>query len=585
MTCMSRDSAREPARTDGYAPIRDYAAIGDGETVALVALDGSIDWLCLPRHESPPAFAALLDADRGGSFTLAPEVPFSAEHRYVPRTNVLETTFRTAGGVVRVTDAMTLHDGAVLPWRELVRRVDGLSGSVVLAWGARGSAHADRRSWHVLSWDAGDPAEDGARFELRDGDVAHLVLVDADDGPCPRPTRSEVDERFQGTVDAWRRWVGSHGHEGPWADAVERSLLALKLLICSHTGAIVAAPTSSLPERIGGARNWDYRYSWTRDSGWTIQSLISIGFREQAHASFRWLLRAVRETHPDVDPIYELDGTVLRRCETLDWPGYRGSQPVRLGNGAGDQLQLGGYGDLLDTAWAYVQEGNVLDPGTGRLLAEVADHVCRIWTEADSGIWELPERRHFTQSKVACWTALRRAVDLARAGALPDDGAERWRESLEAIEAYVEERCWSEEWSAYVQFPGAEKLDAAELLCSRRGYGDVNPPRVEATVEAVRRELARGALIYRYSGQDTEEGAFVACSFWLVEALARLDRAEEAAELMEQTLAFANDVGLYAEEIEPSTGDFLGNFPQGLSHLSLIRAAVAIGEARRGDNG
>jgi len=565
---------------DGYAPIQDYAAIGDGRTAALIALDGSVDWLCLPRHDSEPAFAALLDAERGGSFALCPEQPFRAERRYVPSTNVLETTFRTAEGSVRVTDAMTLDDGALLPWRELVRRVEGLSGTVPMRWHARGSEHDEEPSWNVLAWDAGD----GGRFEIRHGATALLALVAAE-GPCPRPTRDEIEERLEGTVGAWRRWIGSHTHEGEWADQVVRSLLALKLLICSDTGAIVAAPTTSLPERIGGSRNWDYRYAWTRDSCWTIQSLISIGFREQAHASLAWLLRTLRETHPDVDPIYELDGTVLRRCEELDWPGYRDSRPVRIGNGAGDQLQLGVYGDLLDTAWAYVSEGNVLDRETGDLLARVADHLCGMWEKADSGIWELPETQDFTQSKVACWTALQRAVDLAEDGRIPDGGAARWRESLEAIETFVEEQCWSEERQAYLRYPGCDGFDAAELLCSRRGYGDVNRERVAATVDAIRRELARGALVYRYSGQDTEEGAFVACSFWLVEALARLDRVDEAAELMEEVLAFANDVGLYSEEIEPSTGDFLGNFPQGLSHLSLIRAAVAVDEERRGGDG
>jgi GH15 family glucan-1,4-alpha-glucosidase len=574
---VSRESAREPRRVDGFAPIGDYAAIGDGETVALVALDGSIDWLCLPRHDSEPAFAALLDPDAGGSFAVQPVEPFHAERRYSRDTNVLETTFWTADGTVRVTDALTVHNGATLPWRELVRRVEGLAGSVAMTWHARGSERVGGQSWHLSAWEAG---EDGW-FEARAGSTTDLVLVDAGDGPCPQPTRDEVDGRLRGTVDAWRRWLGAHSYEGEWREFVERSLLALKLLICSRTGAIVAAPTTSLPEQIGDSRNWDYRYAWTRDSCWTIQSLISLGFREQAHESLGWLLQAVRETHPEVDPIYELDGTVLRRCETRDWPGYRGSQPVRVGNGAGDQLQLGGYGDLLDTAWGYVCEGNSLDAGTGELLAGVADHVCEMWREPDSGIWELADQQDFTQSKVACWTALQRAVDLAGQGQMPDRGVERWRRTIAAVEEFVEERCWSDERQAYMRCPGSDSLDASELLCSRRGYGDVDRERVGATVDAIRRELGRGALLYRYSGQESEEGAFIACSFWLAEALARLGRLDEAVEAMERTLAFANDVGLYSEEIDPSTGEFLGNFPQGLSHLSLIRAAVAVGEAER----
>jgi GH15 family glucan-1,4-alpha-glucosidase len=578
---VSRDSAREPRRVGGYAPIQDYAAIGDGETVALVALDGSVDWLCLPCLDSEPAFAALLDADAGGTFAIRPEEPFEAVRQYVPDTNVLETTFHTSSGSVRVTDALTLEKGAVLPWRELARRVEGLSGEVAMTWRAEGSRHCERQTWSVLRWEAGD---DG-RFVIEPGRTALLALVDPADGPCPRPTREEVENRLDGTVRDWRRWVGAHTHEGPWPKAVERSLLALKLLICSATGAIVAAPTSSLPEQIGGDRNFDYRYAWTRDSCWTIGTLIGLGFREQAHESLSWLLKAVRETHPDVDPVYELDGTVLRRCETRDWSGYRGSRPVRFGNVAGKQHQLGGYSDLMDTAWAYVCEGNELDEETGKLLAGVADNVCKKWQKADSGIWELPATEHFTQSKVACWTALQRALDLADKGQIREADVERWRKSIEEIERYVEEECWSEERGAYLQVPGKDKLDAAELLCSRRGYGDVNRERVAATAEAIRRELGRGALLYRYSGQETEEGAFVACSFWLVEALARLGRLDEAGELMEEVLAFANDVGLYSEEIEPTTGDFLGNFPQGLSHLSLIRAAVAVQESSSGDRG
>src|SRR5581483_3248725 len=471
---MGTESAREPRRVDGYAPIQDYAAIGDGETAALVSLDGSVDWLCLPRHDSPPAFAALLDPARGGSFALRPVEPFEAEGRYLPGSNVLETTFRTTGGAVRVTDAMSLDEGAVLPWRELVRRVEGLSGRVPMTWRAEGSEHLEERCWTVLQWGAGE----GGRFEVRDGERALLALVDAGQGPVPRPEREEFERRLDGTVASWRRWVESHTYDGPWPEAVERSLLALKLLICSSTGSIVAAPTTSLPERIGGDRNWDYRYAWTRDSCWTIGSLIGLGFRTQAHESLTWLLRAVSETHPDVDPIYELDGTVLRRCEELDWPGYRGSKPVRVGNGAGDQLQLGGYSDLMDTAWAYVSEGNELDEETGELLSGVADNVCKKWRDADSGIWELRDREDYTQSKVACWTALRRALDLAEHGQIRDGDVERWQKSIAEIEAFVEEKCWSEERGSYLQFPDADKLDAAELLCSKRGYGDVNRERV-----------------------------------------------------------------------------------------------------------
>jgi GH15 family glucan-1,4-alpha-glucosidase len=489
-------------------------------------------------------------------------VPFEAARRYLPETNVLETTFATSAGSVRVTDAMTLLNGAALPWRELVRRVDGLAGTVPVAWRVRGSEHGGSETWTVQSWDAGRERDDGGRFELRAGKTAHLVLVDPGPGPRPRPTRDEIDGRLEVTVGTWREWVGAHTYEHEWKESVVRSLLALKLLVCSPTGAIVAAPTTSLPERLGGPKNWDYRYAWTRDSCWTIQTLIGLGFRAQAHESLGWLLEAIRETYPDVDPIYELDGSVLRRCKELDWPGYRESRPVVVGNRAGDQLQLGGYGDLLDTAWAYLGEGNELDPETAELLAGLADRVCELWNREDAGIWELVDQRHFTQSKVATWTTLRRAIDLANEGWLPGEGLDRWRECLAEIESFVERQCWSDERRSYMQYPGSEALDASDLLCARRGYGDVDRERLAATVDAVSRELGRGPLLYRYSGAEQEEGAFVACSFWLVEALARIGRVEEAARLMDEALEFDNDVGLFSEQIDPETGDFLGNFPQ-----------------------
>jgi GH15 family glucan-1,4-alpha-glucosidase len=593
------ETVRAPVRIDGYAPIRDYGAIGDGSTVALVALDGSVDWLCLPLCDSRPTFGRLLDADRGGSFTLAPDAPFTASRRYLPGTNVLETMFRCDSGVVRVTDALALKDSETLPWRELTRRVEGLSGSVPMRWSLRPSELLERsfrrseagpvltaggEQLAVRAWDAGPVTVDergaAGSFRLEQGASALVVLVAVSSpGPVPCPGRGEVERRLDATAAAWCRWIAAHTYGGRWQEAVERSLLALRLLISSSTGAIVAAPTTSLPERIGGDRNWDYRYSWVRDSSWTLAALIRLGFREQAHESLGWLLDAVHSTHPDVDPIYRLDGSVLRGEGRLDLAGYRGSRPVRVGNSAGEQLQLGGYGDLLDTARAYVLEGNELDPETGRRFAEIADHVCAIWREPDSGVWELDDRCQFTQSKIACWTALQRAIQLAEAGQLPDDRVASWTAERDEITAFVESSCWSDERSAYVQHPGSGKLDASLLLAARCGYADVDRGRLASTAAAIRRELGRGSLVYRYSGQEDEEGAFVACSFWVVEALARLGGLDEAGEAMAKTIAHANDLGLFSEQIDPSTGDFLGNFPQGLSHLALVIAATAIDEA------
>ncbi len=589
----------EPQRLDGYAPIRDYAAIGDGHTVALVALDGAVDWLCAPGHDSDPVFDALLDAEAGGAFELRPDEPARVARAYRHESNVLETTFESASGIVRVVDAMGIQDGGALPWREVIRSVECLSGSVPMRFAVRVSARTgcrvrpigesatildlDRASLAVLSWDGGRHVAGGrgveGSFRIESGAAALFTVVHVAGGPVPVSTRDEVEQRLDGTTRAWRRWLRQHVYDGPWRSEVIRSLLALKLLISTPSGAIAAAPTTSLPERIGGERNWDYRYAWPRDSCLTMMALIRAGFREQAHSSFAWLLDTVARTHPDVRPVYRLDGATLDGEGKLDVPGYRGSRPVRVGNRAGAQRQLGGYGDLLDTAWAYVDEGNVLDRETGRRLAAVADRVCELWRQPDSGIWELEQERHFTQSKIAGWTGLRRALDLAAAGQLPSDRVRVWRRELAAIERYVESECWSEERGAYVQSPGSDALDASALLALRRGYGDVDRRRVRATIDAVRRELSAGPLVYRCSGMEGEEGAFVACSFWLVESLAMVGSVDQASELMEQMLAQANGVGLYAEEIEPATGEFLGNFPQGLSHLALVMAATAVGDA------
>jgi GH15 family glucan-1,4-alpha-glucosidase len=584
-------------RINGYAPIRDYAAIGDGRTVALVALDGSIDWLCFPNLESPTVFGALLDPENGGRFELAPAAPFETERRYVPETNVLETTYTTATGSVRVNDLMTLQDGGLVPWIELVRQIQGLGGTVPIRWSVEPRfefgrvetsvevregipiASSGGDSLAVSSWDAGEP-EVGARavageFEAREGSTALVALSGAHGSPVHLQPRKGVEQRIAGTVESWRRWLhGQHEYQGPWPKEVARSILALKLLVHTPTGAIAAAPTTSLPERIGGAKNYDYRYAWVRDSSFTLDALMRLGYHEQAHASFGWLLEALRDTHPRVQPVYRLSGDALSAETQLDLPGYRGSQPVRRGNRASTQLQLSGYGDLLTTTWLYVRDGNVLDADSGARLAETADLVRSLWRNEDSGIWELPDTRHYTQSKMGAWVAFDRALRLVEAGHIPGRQTLAWQAEAEAVRSWVEENCWSKELGSYTFYPGTSKLDASCLLAARMEYGEPRGQRILGTIETVRRELGRGPLLYRYTGMDEEEGAFVACSFWLVESLARAERFDEAHEIMEGVLSLANDVGLFSEQMDPETHEFLGNFPQGLSHLSLVNAAA-----------
>ena len=597
MATRVRRPSRPVNRVDGYAAIGEYAAIGDGRTVALVARDGSVDWLPLPSIDCSTVFGALLDAENGGSFRISPDGAYTVRRRYVPRTNVLETTFVTEGGKVRVTDALTLQDGGLLPWLELARRVECTSGSVRMRWsveprfgyglqdttvddvGGVPVACSGRQRLAVLSWDLGTPERSSTSVagavELEEGDSGLVACVGVDGAPLPYPTRAEVETRLRATIASWRRRLEEHDYDGSWREQVERSVLALMLLVFAPSGAISAAGTSALPEKIGGDRNYDYRFAWIRDSAFALDALSTLGYREQVHASLAWLLDATESTHPRMQPLYALDGHVPRSQEELSLPGYRGSQPVRRGNGAATQLQLGNYGDLFGTVWHYVGHGNSLDSGTGVRLAEVADLVCAIWRNDDSGLWELPEHRPYTISKMSCWSALTRAAKLAEHGHVPDEHAQRWLDTAEEVRAFVESRCWSDEQRAYTFYADSDSLDCAVLLASHLEFGDPGGERMNGTIDALLREQrADGPLFYRYTGMEGKEGAFLACSFWMVSALAKAGRQDEARELMDELLALGNDLGLWSEEMDPATHELLGNYPQALTHLSLIRAAT-----------
>jgi GH15 family glucan-1,4-alpha-glucosidase len=592
------------ARSDGYAPLRDYAALGDGRTVALVAGDGSIDWLPLPDLDAPTVFAAIVDPERGGRFVLEPQLAYRSERRYLPETNVLETTFVTHSGAVRVTDALTVPDDGLTPYRELQRKIEGLSGRVPLRWlieprfGYGGwplrlarrkgipIASSGSEAIAICAFDAGAPEIVGrtitGSFEATEGRTGIVALTAAHQEPLVFPDRNELERRLDATCASWRRWAGGRKYDGPWREAVIRSALALKLLVYAPSGAMAAAATASLPEEIGGERNWDYRYSWIRDSAFTIDAFLQLGCSDEAHAYFWWLMHATQLTQPRLQVLYRLDGGTRVKERELELAGYRGSRPVNIGNGAAEQLQLDTYGELMQTVWLYVHHGNELDRDVARRFARIADHVCASWRQPDAGIWEVrSEPLQFTQSKMLCAIALERAAQLADRGELPNEHASNWRTEARAIRRYVDTRCWSAQKRSYVRFAGGDELDASLLLAVLHQYADGGNERIEQTVEAIRRELADGPYVRRYSGADGlsgSEGAFLACSFWLAEALARTGRLETAARLMEQLLALANDVGLYSEEIDPDTGEFLGNMPQALSHLALISAATAIAE-------
>jgi GH15 family glucan-1,4-alpha-glucosidase len=529
------------------------------------------------------------------------------ERRYLPSTNVLETTFFTAGGTVRVTDAMTLPDGRLAPFRELARRIEGLSGRVGMMWrleprfgygtvatrfGSRAGvpvATAGNDALALLTWEAGEPAlTDGTlegRFEVLEGSSSLLVLSAAHGEPLVFPARDDVEERLAAAAAFWREWSGRRSYDGPWKEAVVRGALTLKLLFYAPSGAVAAAPTTSLPEWIGGERNWDYRYCWVRDSAFTVDALLRLGCPAEARAYFWWLLHATRLTHPDLKVLYRLDGGAHAKEKALPLEGYRRSRPVRVGNAALEQRQLDIYGDLMQTAWLYADRTGRLDLDTARRLAAIADLVCANWRQPDAGIWEVrSEPAHFTHSKMMCWVALDRALRLAKTATIAGGDTAHWRREADAIRRFVDERCWSERQGTYVRHAGSDELDASLLVGVLTGYSEATDPRLQGTIEAVRRELGRGPLLFRYTGEDglrEPEGAFLTCSFWLVDALARTGRVDDAAEMMEELLALANDVGLYAEEIDPETGDFLGNMPQALVHLALIGAATTIAEAAR----
>ncbi len=497
--------------------------------------------------------------------------------------------------------ALTHRSDDLAPLREVVRRVEALSGSVRLRWRvdprfgyAQGTTKVGRRgglpfAWRggdalwLATWNLGEPRFEGDA-ELEAGEWALLALGTAHGQPGVFPGLAELERRERRTREFWPAWAGRARYDGAWRDAVIRSLLALKLCVFAPAGAIVAAPTTGLPEAIGGARNWDYRFTWVRDASWTLDALLGLGYADEARAFFWWLMHASRLTQPRLDVLYRVDGSArARERELPGLDGYRGSRPVRIGNAAVEQRQLDIYGSILSAIWRYVEDGEHLDWDTAKEVAAIADYVCSIWREPDSGIWEVrSEPTHFVQSKAMCWVALDRAARLAERDEIPGKHAPRWRDEAEAIRRFVDEEGWDEERRSYVRATTLRELDASLLTLSLLGW---DGERTASTVDAVRRELGHGPFVYRYKGEDGvagggEEGAFLTCSFWLADALARTGRVDDAVSLMDELVGLANDVGLYAEEVDPRDGSFLGNFPQALSHLALINAAVSIAAAR-----
>ena len=592
---------RTPERTDGFAPIEDYAAIGDGRVLALVALDGSIDWLCVPEMDAPPIFSRLLDPENGGCFVLQPAGDFEVERWYADDSNVLETVFSTSEGTVKVVDALLLDGGAILPWSGLVRRIECLEGKVSMQWRVevrprwgRVEAHAEMRQnvalveWDtdavaILNYDCGEPKLKGpdvrGAFELEAPHSTMLAALYFNDEPYAVPPRRELEALLTRTAEYWQTYSRDIPYDGPWRQEVRRGVLAQRLLTHAPTGAIAAAATTSLPEKIGGDRNWDYRFSWVRDTSLALESLLAAQLSVECQRSLDWVVDATRQ-NGQLQPMYTLRGETDLPREDIDVPGYRGSKPVRVGNDAQDQLQLGSYADVIDAAYRFCTHGHILDPRTAQHVGHLADEVCRLWPREDAGIWEI-DPAQYTQSNIAAWAALDHAITLADDGRVPGDNTKTWKSHRQEIADWIETKGWSETRGAYVMKEGSDDLDASVLLAARWGYADGESERFAATIDAIRSELSHGPFLWRTTDLKGKEGCFLACSFWLVDALARCHRLDEARELMEQLLPAANDVGLYSEQIDPETGAALGNTPQALTHLSLILAAVSVMRAER----
>jgi GH15 family glucan-1,4-alpha-glucosidase len=593
--------------THRYAPIEDYGIIGDLHTVALVGKHGSIDFLCLPSFDSPSVFAALLDADRGGRFQIAPQLD-DAVHRqlYLPDTNVLLTRFLEDCGVAELSDFMPGEETGVA--HNLVRRVKTVRGEVRFVMRcdprfdyARATHTVERRGdTEVLFVGRAGASELALRLrssvpmQITDGTAVAEFTLGADqsawfvlevvtpDGSSPSVRPDYVSETFKETVNFWRRWIGRSTYKNRWRETVNRSALVLKLLTSGQYGSIVAAPTFGLPEQIGGARNWDYRYTWIRDSSFTLYGLMRLGYTDEAAAFMRWMMARCQELEPDgsLQIMYGIDGRRAIHEETLPHlEGYMGSRPVRIGNAAYTHLQLDIYGELMDSVYLYDKYGSPIGYDDWMNIVRLIDWVSEHWRERDESIWEVRGgRQEFLYSRVMCWVALDRAIRLASKRSFPAP-LSRWYDARDTIYHDIYERFWDQARHGFMQHPGAATFDAAALLMPLVRFVSPTDPRWITTLVGIEQELVSDSLVYRYrldggfsDGLTGQEGTFSMCSFWYVECLSRMGDLQKARFFFEKMLGYANHVGLYGEELGPRA-QHLGNFPQAFTHLALISAA------------
>lgn len=589
-----------------YAPIEDYGVIGDLDSVALVGKDGSIDFMCFPYFDSPTIFARLLDADKGGFFRIAP-VGEECQTRqlYMPQSCTLLTRFLSPDGVAEVSDFMPIFD--ICPSHDLVRRVKCIRGRMRLrmecrpAFNYARSRHRVERGDGCVVMESEGPDKtairlrcprpfevtgDGAvvsEFELGAGESAAFILEEAGEPGCPAQSEAQdfVPESFKATLNYWRRWVADIRYTGRWREMMERSALTLKLLTSHRHGSFVAAPTFGLPEEIGGVRNWDYRYTWIRDSSFSLYALIRLGHTQEAAEFMRWIEARCGELDSEgsLRIMYGLDGRHTLVEEDLGHlEGYMGSRPVRIGNGAHDQLQLDIYGELMDAVYLYDKHAEPVSYDLWSNLVRLIDWVVENWDQPDEGIWEVRGgKQRFLFSRVLCWVAVDRGVRLAMKRSLPAP-LDKWIRARNHLYQSVFDEFWDPKLKAFTQYKGARTLDASALLMPLVRFIGPKDPRWLSTLRAIERELVEDSLVYRYRNVDThdglpgEEGTFSMCSFWYVECLSRAGDVEKARFQMEKMLGYANHLGLYAEELGPH-GEHLGNFPQAFTHLGFISAA------------
>ncbi|MFF4834011.1 glycoside hydrolase family 15 protein [Streptomyces sp. NPDC001315] len=595
-----------------YLPIAEHGLIGDLRSVALVGTNGTIDWYCCPSFDSPSVFGSILDAERGGCFELAATVPAKTKQFYFPDTNVLITRFFTEDGVGEVQDFMPItgETGSEAERHRLIRRVLCVRGSIPFRtrvaprfdYGAQ--PHTLRLAGDLavfeseklsLGLTATVPLEVHgpdvrADFKLSEGEAAVFALdqLGAEVAPrrCPR---MEAEEEFCATVAYWRRWLSASKYRGRWREGVHRSALTLKLLTYAPTGAIVAAPTTSLPEQLGGERNWDYRYMWVRDAAFCVYALLRLGFTGEAKAFMEFVTRHVSpgdgKPSGPLQIMYGIDGrTDLAERELAHLEGHHGSAPVRVGNSAAEQLQLDIYGALIDSIYLYDKWAEPVSSDQWDDVCELVDWVCEHWNQPDEGIWETRGgRKNFLYSRLMCWVAIERAIRMANRRGLPADLI-RWRECRDTIYRRIHSRGWSETRQAFVQYEGSDVLDAAVLMMPLSKFIAPTDPKWLSTLDALTHDLVSDSLVYRYDPQASpdglrgDEGTFSICSFWYVEAMVHAGRVEEARLAFEKMLTYANHLGLYAEEIS-QTGEQQGNFPQAFTHLALISAAFNLDRA------